>query len=74
MQQIVGLTPWMMTLGVALVVILEAVSVIIATVTMLTMEFLVGVRKDVTIDGADPNRLDWLVKYLRPSVLHLLEL
>ena len=54
--------------------ILDAASVLITTMTMLTVEFLVGLRQDVTIDRADPNRLDWLGKYLRPSVLHLLEL
>ena len=55
MIRITGLTPWMMTLGLALMAVLDAVSALIDTVTMLTVEFLVGVRQDVTIDGADPN-------------------
>ena len=74
MLLIAGLTPWMITLGLALMAVMDAASVLIATVTMLTGEFLVGVRQDVTIDGANPNRLYWLGKSLRPFVLHLLEL
>ena len=74
MRQIIGLKTWMTTLVLAPMAVLDASSVLIATVTMLTGELLVGVRPDVTIDGADPNRLDWLGKSLRPFVLHLLEL
>ena len=74
MQQIIGLKTWMMTLVLALMDVLEAASVMIAAVTMLTGELLVGIRQDVTIDGANPNRLDWLGKSLRPFVSHLLEL
>ena len=64
----------MMTLDLALMAVLDAASVLIATVTMLTVILLVGVRQEVKIDGADPNRLDWLGKSLRPFVLYLLEL
>ena len=64
----------MTTLDLALVAVLDAASVLIATVTMLTVILLVGVRQEVKIDGADPNRLDWLGKSLRPFVLYLLEL
>ena len=74
MRQITGLTPWMMTLDLALMAVLDAASVLIATVTMLTVILLVGVRQEVKIDGANPNRLDWLGKSLRPFVLYLLEL
>ena len=44
-----------MTLGLALMAVLDAVSALIANVMMLTVELLAGVRQDVTIDGADPN-------------------
>ena len=74
MRRITGLTPYMTTLDLALVAVLDAASVLIATVTMLTVILLVGVRQEVKIDGADPNRLDWLGKSLRPFVLYLLEL
>ena len=64
----------MMTLGLALMAVLDAASVLIATVTMLTVELLVRVHQEIKIDRADTNRLDWLGKSLRPFVLHLLEL
>ena len=64
----------MMTLGLALMAFLGAARVMIATVTILTVKFLVGVRQDGTIDGANTNRLDWLGKSLRPFLLRLLEL
>ena len=60
MRQITGLTPWTMELGLALMAALDAARVLIATVKMLTVELLVGVHYDVTIDRTDPNRLDWL--------------
>ena len=71
MIQITGLTPWIMALGLALMAVLDAASVLIATTTMLTVGLLVGVRHDATIDGADTNRLEWLCKSLRPFVLRL---
>ena len=74
MRQIIGLKTWMMTLVLALMAVLDVSSVLIATMTMLTGEFIVGLRQDVTIDGANPNRLDWLGKSLRPFLLRLLEL
>ena len=49
-----------MELGLALMAALDAARVLIATVKMLTVELLVGVHYDVTIDRTDPNRLDWL--------------
>ena len=54
--------------------VLDAMSVLIATVTMLIMKLLVGIRQDVTIYGADTSCLDWLGNYLRPFVLNKLEL
>ena len=63
----------MTTLDLALVAVLDAASILIATVTMLTVILLVGVRQEVKIDGADSNCLDWLGKSLRPFVLYLLE-
>ena len=74
MRQIAGLTPWVMTLSLALMAVLDAAIVLIATVTMLTVGLLVGVRQDATIDGDDPNCLDWLGKSLRPFLLRLSEL
>ena len=53
---------------------LDTASVLITTVTMLTVELLVGGCQDVSIDVTKTNRLDWLGKYLRPFVLRLLEL
>ena len=40
--------------------VLDAASVLIATVTMLTVVLLVGVWQNATIDRAYMNRLDWL--------------
>ena len=74
MQRIAGLKPWMITLGLALMAVLEAASVLIATVTMLTVGFLVGVRQDATIDGAYPNRLERLGNSMRPFLLRLSEI
>ena len=71
MQRISGLTPWMMTLGLALMAIMDAASILIATVTMLTVGLLVGVRQYATVDVVDPNLLDWLGKSLRPFLLRL---
>ena len=64
----------MMTLGLTLMAKLDAASVLITTVTMITVELLVGGCQDVSIDVTKTNRLDLLGKYLRPFVLHLLEL
>ena len=61
----------MMTLDLTLLFIMDATSVLVATVTMLTMGLLVGLQQDATIDGADPNRLDWLGYSLRPFLLRL---
>ena len=63
-----------MTLGLALMAVLDAASLLIATLTILTVGFLVGVRQEAAIDGDDPNCLDWLGKSLRPFVLRLSEL
>ena len=54
--------------------VMDTASVLIAIVTMLTVKLLVGVRQYVTVDGANPNRLDWLGKSLRRFVLHLFEI
>ena len=64
----------MMTLVLALMAVLDASSVLIDTVTMITVKFLVGVLQDVKIDGDDTNRLDWLGKSMRSFVLHILYL
>ena len=61
----------MMTLGLALMAIMDAASILIATVTMLTVGLLVGVRQYATVDVVDPNLLDWLGKSLRPFLLRL---
>ena len=74
MQQIAGLTLWMMTICLAMMAVMDTASVLIAIVTMLTVKLLVGVRQYVTVDGANPNRLDWLGKSLRRFVLHLFEI
>ena len=64
----------MMKLGFSLMAILDAASVLITTVTILTGELLVGVRQEVTIERSNTNSFDWLGKSLRLFVFYLLEL